>query len=339
MRDQLETSQSQARVYALEARWALHSLDGDDLHRNTLAAARFLSDNVYPFLRVRYTELTDRTNQKDDGLFISHQPLPAIQALLDVDWRAELYDQAKKVQSAGNAVKTVLDNAIKNYTPTNTRPVVLSIPRPSALADCDPSSDSPTGCLLTNYNEIDLERAARFWKELDTKGAAHFEIRPEDLYRPRGGNAVLSCTMTAPIVKNMQVFFNMGTVQTNFGTQFTAPVHGHGDLVFTTAGGLQTYGMANEDWLTGDAALLFGQQSQVESSVNALLTNPSIKGGFGDGLSPFTSFVIDMGYYSKPDPNPAMIHPLIAQLNEMVVVMETEFREVAAGVPYVGTCR
>jgi hypothetical protein len=334
-RDELETAQNQARLYALQARWSLQALDGEDLRKYTLATAQFLSDNVYPFIRVRFHALVDPAQQ--GGLFTNGQPLPDLAALVNVDWRSELYDEAQLVLRAGTTVKTILQTTINNYTPTLLKPVALSIPRPSVVAACaDPNNQ--LGCPLSNYDEVDLERATAFWSQLDNGGIAHFTIRPEDLYRLHGGNAVLSCTMSSPVVKNMQLFFNIGTDPASYGTQFTAPLRGHGDFIFTSDGGPEAYVMANQDWLTGDASVLFGQQSQVETSVNALLQNPTIHGGFGQGLSPFTSFRLDMSYYVKPDSNPVLIHPLIASMIEVVLVFETEYREVAAGVPYVGTC-
>jgi len=177
-----------------------------------------------------------------------------------------------------------------------------------------------------------------FWSDLDKTGQANFEILPENLYRLHGGNAVLDCSWVSPVVRRMQVFLNINDDPASYGSYHTAPMRALGDLLFETDYGPERFIMGNPDWLTGAGSVLFGQGASVEQKVTDLLNNPSINAGFGEGLSPFMTFHIDLSGYRTQDPNPALVHPIISDMSEMVVVFDLEYRTAAAGVRDVGTC-
>jgi hypothetical protein len=95
--------------------------------------------------------------------------------------------------------------------------------------------------------------------------------------------------------------------------------------------------MGDPNWLGNGTTLLFTTPDTIADDVDKLLQSPSLHGGFGEGLSPFTTFKINLGLY-RTSPPPPSIRPLLSSMSEMIVAIELEFGADANGTPYIGTC-
>jgi hypothetical protein len=323
--NELTNAKDQSRLLELVPMWELRNLDGDQLRAKVTFLAALMNEDLYPIIRIRYPELLDGTNVS--GLFPNGVLISQLQKLIDVDWRGELFDQAALVSDAATAVQNIFSNEVLHGAAIHATPVIVSVPRPGM-----------NPAWLSGFPQVDPERALAIWNQLDTSGTAAITIKPEDVYRLHGGPSVLVCgSESAPVVQAMQVFFNVGDNPAGDDwtlKNYTAPMQVASDLTFETDLGPERYSVLGGDWLKDPAHLLFGLAPEVSAKVNAFLQNPTIHAGTGEGLSPFTTFTLDLQYYL----NPGSLDPRISDLQEMLLVFETEYRD-GAGVQGVASCR
>jgi hypothetical protein len=331
--DQLGSDSSQILLAQLNASWESSLLDQSKLRQDTEDAASFMMTYIYPIFAVRYPDLLGVSGS---GFYTvtannQHVPVPAIADLLNVDWHDELYTQAQKVQAAKNLIVNYFNVEDAGAPPIDAHPVILSIPRPEVLAAC---ATNPF-CTLSGYPRISPDRAAAFWTDFLTYGKASFKIMPGDLYVSGGSDSMLTCGEVSPVIESMQLAFNIGSDPTDYSKLNVADMHAMGDMIFTTATGEQQFVMDNQSWLGTSAGLIFGQAGSLESNVLTYMANAQIHAGFGEGLSPFQTFSIDMSNFLNA-PVPPDNWPTISSLQEMLVVFELEYS--GGDTSYMTTC-
>jgi hypothetical protein len=328
--NELMNAKDQSRLLELVPAWTLRNLDGDQLRAKVEWLAQLMSANIYPIIKVRYPRLLTLTGP----LFTSGKLIPELDNLVNVDWRAELYDQATLVSQAATALSRVYTNEVNHGAAIYTTPLVISIPRQSEVKICnDPATAA--FCQLSVYHQVDPIMAQKMWDDIDAGREAAFTIGPEDAYSANGGPSVLDCSaQMSPIAQGMQLFFNVGATQASYTGNYTAPFKVVGDLLFETEEGALRMSLNNDDWLRDPAHLLFDQAANVGKDVDDLLRSPSIHAGTAEGLSPFTAFKLNMSYFHDST-NAA--DPKLTDLKELLVVFEIEYRD-GNGVRGVSSC-
>jgi hypothetical protein len=332
--DEIGNAKEQSRLLELVPMWTLQRLDDTGLlTADSAAVARTLSEDLYPIIRIRYHELFNTDN--NSGLFANGHLLPSLKALVNANWRDELYDQARALQTAAVDVKRIFDDAVSHDKPASTPVVIVRFPRPEFYKSC---LNNPAFCPLANtFRQVDIESASRLWEDLDATGKANFAVRPENVYFRGGGNAILACESDlSAVVRSAIVFFNQGNDPAQYGSLNGAPLKAIGDLEFETEAGSEKFTMDNPNWLLGNAQLLFDQASNLEADLRNVLTNPLVHLGFGEGISPFTTFNIDLSGYRTQ--TPGLQRPLLSNMDEMIVVFMTETRTVSSGARGVASC-
>jgi hypothetical protein len=191
----------------------------------------------------------------------------------------------------------------------NRHVVVASIPRSPTDCDFHPTSDgSSQQC--GSYHPVSPTTAQQFWTSLDRSAAAALAIprvgfpeaivtlTPADLYVPGNGAAVLSCNDVAPVVRRMALFINTGgdSVPDFAASHFSvnaAAANPTSAVVFPTIGAPLAYDFGDPNGLGMELGLMNGSAGLDTEHFPFDPLNPSALGQ-GAGMSPFTSFDIDM---------------------------------------------
>jgi hypothetical protein len=298
-----------ARIQALVPRLILRELAVTQLGLGQDALLRYLRLFVPVLLELRY---------QGARLALHSTAATELDALERVDLGVSSDERHRLLLALGRAAHRALVNA--NAPDNGFLRLALRFPKPDLYATedetgrvcsvrpCRKEGDPPVG----SYHAVDQTRATEVWA--DTSGAVTFTITPEDLYHVSGGPGRLPCTSSAPVVRKMGIYLVDGTgAPTN--PHFVAPVVMGEVLRFPNAGADDeyTWDAGEEGWLFPAVPLITGSELHAldwldESTVLA-----------GHGMSPFTSFRVDLT-------NAA---PYLVNTSEIVFVFEVDVRPIA----------
>jgi len=320
----------QGRLARLAPRWLLRRLQTSRLGQDERALVRHLRDFVPPIFELRYPRaLRDLLSSPDGGVSAAMQ----LDRLERLDFAASGDDIAVILLTFANKVDAALDAAAADASDYGIVRVAVTFPDPAKYHD---SGTPPRpGCGMfdpcneggappqTTWHPVELTRAQQVWAGLRAYGQTTFTIKPEDLYDIHGGNGLLTCYDSAPIIRKIAVYV-ITTDGSSWGQLNNRPALQVGaEQVFPTATGSPIYVKTDSDWLFTGVPLLGGTQNE---ALDYLRTSDT---SVGSGLSPFNEFTVDFANFPVP----------LAQTEQLVMTFELETRPIAAPGVAVSECR
>ncbi len=160
----------------------------------------------------------------------------------------------------------------------------------------------PEACLASApvWPEADESLASTAWSRLQESAfrSASLTVRPSDFYNIESVGGTLLCSQASPIIEAMSVFVELNATDdaaTLNARYLASPGSIDQSLLFPTEAGTESYIMENGDWLALGNRLLFGgHEDALSVFANEELAGP-LPGTVAAGLSPFSTFNVDLG--------------------------------------------
>jgi len=307
--DDFYSGSEKARLLRLLPLWRLRNLDGEELREKSRALTGLVTEYLYPTMDLRHPN--------------SLAPLrthASLEALVQADWSDDFAALGTKALTAVTAIENALAQAR----------ITDKAPKEVALAFAFPNPDFP---IPTQWRAANLERSETVWKTiLQGNGEVAITLSPDDLYSQGGQGGVLLCNHHMPIIKNLGVqvvrpFSSTNAADSQAG--ITVPIRWADTFGYPAHGAPRNYVMLNQDFLVGAPHLLFGNDIDVLTTFAADLQQPFATVA-SNGLSPFGTFVIDLG-----NVNPQ----LFSEASALVVTLKVDALELSDVVSAVSVCQ
>jgi len=305
-----EFSEDQDRLRHLIPRWRLRDLSGIELASSIGALAEGLAAYVAPIYELR-----------DPAALTSFRTQVATQLsqIIDLQITAPYEDTVANFLSFATAARNALAAAQFELPTDQRRTVIVAVPRPGM---------SWTG----PWRKVSETEAKAFWestRDADShlRADATITLRPEDLYSGPGGSSQLSCQDLAPVVRHVGLFFDSGDDVATLGpagTELAGTAASTAGIRFPTVG--QQISFLSTDPLgiplsypafNGGAFDVLGIPGTGILNFGAWPADL----GAGAGISPFTSFRIDMRAFATAPAAAVLDHT-----KAMFLVFEVERR-------------
>ena len=234
-------------------------------------------------------------------------------------------DAVRDLEALSTAIEAALNDTGFDPSPPVPQLVVVAIPYPH-----------PPGSNLRYtgpFHTVPTAAAAAFWAAADSGATrATIALSPQDLYGGTGTSARLNCTTEAPMVRRMALFLehaytsDLNALNINASTTAASAAPIEFPLVgrrFTIPA--VTGGVASSLRVLGDRAA-----TEVQNKFNLHVPTGL---GANAGLSPFTSFAIDLGFYRD-----ASLVNFRDATRALYLVFEIEGREASSSVTVPGLC-
>jgi hypothetical protein len=324
----LDAVDRRGRLHALFPVWTLANLDGNQLGAQTDYVALVATQQLHPFVRIRYPEALDGAN------------LTSLAALVDGtstnNWSSPLDDVGTLVRNAVNSVMNYADYADSQANKTFTQ-VVVRFPNPDVVRTFQPT--------YTDGHTADPLRSKTVWDAIKGNRAVQVEIRPEDIYGQGNAEASLSCWAAAPVVGAMALYFESagcsasgdqtGCIDVNWNTlDKRAETFVASPMRFTTRSGVDSRRFVDRAWLNSqkNKALWGAEGYAVDYFLSARAANPVVYSQGVKGISPFTTFDFS--------PMVGTLYPPASGASPyaLVLVLELQAVQKATSMPGIGTC-
>lgn len=319
---ELNNAQLQSRLLALAPAWALRDLDGAELRGYLQDLDKVMSEWVAPMVHLlRPNTMVGLTSTEQADL----DALTAIDPTSSSTDISVLADAAKKAARLVN--KRLTTQNVEAPTPTISE-VFLSIPR----------KDKPR---VTTWAAVDEPTAEAVWNEIRAGGNPVLTLKPEHIYRPQGGQALLTCNLSTPIINSMVLYAILPAGSTS--NPYTIPVTLTPEMSFPTSSQLFRYDFANANYLGPAVQMLFGPASTLQDNLRDYWAQPGTM--VAAGLSPFSTMHLELGAFglNYPSTTPGTLNPAnpLAKAIELVVAFRLEPRQEPPGttLPGVLTCQ
>jgi hypothetical protein len=284
--DELGAAEQEGRLLFLIPRWRLRDLSGVDLAQTTEALAQSLSAYVAPIF-----ELRDPARYTSFPAQVSGQ----LSSLIDLPITGALEDQVSKLIAFAQAARTAVSAASFELPDTFRRTIVIAIPRPPTATVPHPISPP--------WQQVPAATAKAFWNSVtDGTGqlshSATITLSPSDLYVFGGARATLACSdiqsELAPVVRRVAVYLDTQAPPPNqLGIELPARAAGTRDVTFPLVGHLMTLAPDDARGMPLSLPVLIGSAGEALDKFSPS-GGPDQGLGVGAGLSPFTSFELDM---------------------------------------------
>ncbi|MFE8604555.1 hypothetical protein [Archangium violaceum] len=302
-------AQQKSRMLALEPAWALRNLEGSELRGELRDLSYVVTHYVEPVVTLRHPELRTRFTDDDKA---------KLNVLTDVDpLFSDLVDLATKARIMSEMVNSKLESE-RALGPTQTiHELFISIPRVDKG-------------ITSIFNSVDGETAAAIWTKILAGKDPAITLTPEHAYWKGGGQKVLSCTQSAPIINKMALYLVHDSATTylpyNIQTYF-AP-----EMSFPTTPQLQQYEFVSPNYLAPSVQLMLGWQEQVATDLTTYWAGEGTS--VATGLSPFSTISLDLSSFRRSYPNNldgtlSSDNPLYFA-NELIVAFRVEPRQESA---------
>jgi hypothetical protein len=308
---ELEIAAEHNRLLYLIPRWRLRALQGSELSSATATLAEALTSYVAPVFELR--DPAALTNFRTTAS-------AALQKLIDLNVTAPLEDAVRDLEVFSAAARTAISASQFELPTTGRQNVVVAIPR-------DTTWTGP-------FRRVSATAADRFWAATNAHGTATIAVTPSDLYGAQSAAAQLVCGDLGAVVRRAALYVETqasGNLRDfNFTPACSAAAAG-APVVFPVAGKDVRFEIAD----------LLGAPMRLPamSGNNATVFDAAHFGSLPDaltegaGISPFTSFRIDMGFTANPNATDIMDNALAVYL-----VFEVERRASNQRVVLPGIC-
>jgi len=308
----------QSRLLLLIPRWRLRDLSGVQLAQVTGALSEALSADVAQVFELR-----------DPGSFtgFGSQVKSSIDALIDLDITASYEGSVAALESFAQSASTALAGAVFELPDNLRRTLVVAIPK------------APTPCtgVPCTYKDAWMSvapaAAQAFWTAAQaTPFTASVTLTPTDLYSALGTGS-LDCGDVAPVIRRMAMYLETGASTIDLRTTFldlsgVAAMAG-APVVFPRIGDVLALDADKAAGVPLSLPTLNGNVNQVSDRFGA--STPDL--GTGAGLSPFTTFRVDMTPFQSGTPKAAL-----AAASAVLLVFEVERRVSTSDVQVPGMC-
>jgi hypothetical protein len=321
--DELRTAKESSKLFSLSARWAVETLDVDQLGQALNAVTDSATTMLDPIARIRYPSVFP-------ALAANSAITRRAAKLVNAGVSSSLSELASDADAVVGAFLDEVTTASLRGTSTasNVTAVALSIPNP----DVAPTSPSP-------WRKVDAATAASFWNEMKPTGSGRISLHvtPEMLYdKGLSAASVLSCNQAVPVIDSMALFVASGGAPEQVSALnlagWNAPIAIDRAMTFSAAASSLDYTFDNPAWLSGGSGLriLFGGADQGGLIFNQNLARAQAQAG----LSPFSRFDIDLRPFS------ATMGDTLRSAQEVVLFFQVDAQSVATpGVSWVRTCQ
>jgi hypothetical protein len=342
----VDATLARSRLMALAPGWAMRRLAADETRDARDALAKVARDYVPPLMLVRFPAGFTAMRNAIAG---------QVDHLLDVDLAAPQDDVMTRLLDFGSALQNALADADLESSASAPVMVAVAFPRPPQPGASDPpphGDPQPSGgdcnpllgCLppppdpspappppttpppygSAYWSTVNIDRATAAWQGLVEEKVGYFDVRPEDLYHPAGGNAVLVCSEAAPVITRMALFAVMPAEPDGLnGTSLRLDTR-VADLGFPSGAGYLSFTP------TPALAQLGGVRVYSGDDHEAVADFASAGDATGRGRSPLTTFRIDAH---------AVPAAKLAKVTSFVLVMEVETRSVPSTSLPVAECQ
>jgi hypothetical protein len=316
---ELATQAEKRRLQYLLPAWMLRNLDADALRESMRPLLRSLTQELFPFLQLRYPS----------ALVHGSEASSRLSTLLQNTWATATVDLADQVTHTASVLMTEAVTSIRDNPPTKSSDLaVLSFPNPTGTV--------PAGSI---WFQASPESAGASWSAINNDNArtASFQIRPEDLYSAQGGPSILSCTDSAPVITASALFVSLdseATGQRLSSQNWGVPLKIGGAQSFATAAGVPSFRFPSA-WLSQEIPVLFGISGDAVNVFKQFAATTNV----AQGLSPFTRFDVDLSAL-KPLEDQGILSFASdgSGVPEMLMMFQLETRPQGTSVGGVTTC-
>jgi hypothetical protein len=312
---QQQFTTEQDRLLHLVPRWRLRDLAGSLLSTSTSFVAESLTAYVAPVYELRDPAALTNFRAQLSG---------AISQIIDLQLTGPYEDSVATLTAFATTARNAIAAAQFELPTSQRRTIIVAVPRPPAPGI--PAWDGP-------WQTVSTATALAFWSSVrDDQGKlsanALLKLTPSDLYAAAGGASRLSCQDLSPVVRHVGLYFATGGWQSTLGpagveiagiAATTAPVE------FPLNGSVASFESADPlgiplafPALNGDTFAVLGEPQNPNFG-----TWPADLGA-GAGISPFTSFRIDMRAFAPPASTD--VQAVLDHTNALFVVFEVERR-------------
>lgn len=297
-----------SRLMYLVPRWRLRTLQGDELMRANRALAEALTAYVAPVYELR-----------DPAGFSGFRAAVggAIDPLIDVNLTARLEDSIAKFDTFAGAATTAVATAQFDLPEVNRKIVIAAIPKGTAT-------------YLGSYLTVSRTTAERFWATVPS-GTASITLTPADLYRITGGASRLTCGDLGAVVRRYELFIDTTSQYRlqDFGHEVPAVAGLQAPVTFPVSGRDLQFALREPSGVAMSMRVASGSNGEVLASMSQLPNDLFA----GAGISPFTSFEIDMGFRDSEEGE-----QVLDMANAALLVFEIESRTTTQSVRLPAIC-
>lgn len=327
--DQQQFTQDQDRLHHLVPRWRLRDLSGIELSTSTGALSEALTAYVAPIF-----ELRDPASLTSFRTQVSSQ----MSQIIDLQVTAPYEDSVANLKSFATATRNAIQAAQFELPTAQRRTIIIAVPRP-------PGNGRPawTG----PWQTVSGATANAFWNSIqDPQGNlsanANLTLSPGDIYTTAGGASRLSCQDLAPVVRHIGLFFATGGNPATLGpagVELSGVAAAAAPVSFPLVGSVASFESTDPlgiplsfPALNGDTFSVLGDP---QSGPNFGVWPSDL--GAGAGISPFTSFRIDMRAFGPPASTD--VQTVLTKANALFLVFDVERRTSVPVASVPGVCQ
>jgi hypothetical protein len=332
IRSQQRFTADQDRLLHLIPRWRLRDLAGVKLATSASSVSEALTSYAAPIFELR--DPSSLTN------FRSQMATQAGNITDNLQITAPYEDTLDNLVSFARAAATAIGSAQFELPSAQRRTIIIAIPRPTG-----PGHAAWTG----PWRTVSPPTAQAFWDSvtdaqnnlLSSAATASITLSPADVYTGPGGASNLSCMDLAPVVRHAGFYFateSRPAVLGPTGVEIVTTAATTSPVWFPLVGHTTSFEFNDPLGIPMRVRALNGNTIAVlgDGAGNANFSSWPADLDAGAGISPFTSFHLDMrvfGPQASPD-----IRDVLAHTTAMFMVFEVERRtaNVLAWVP--GVC-
>ncbi|TSC23069.1 hypothetical protein FOF48_30645 [Corallococcus sp. Z5C101001] len=322
LEDDRTYAQTQSRLLALAPAWTLRNLDGTALRVKLEALDEVMSQWLAPTVRILHPSTLTNFTSSELNL------LNALTAIDPASPSTDITVLAQTAKQAAQAVETRLA-ATRIIGPANpVLDVIVSIPR---------QDKTP----VTLYRKADPALSKAVWDDILANRNPTLTLTPEHFFSLSGGQKLLPCNQVTPIVRTLAVY---GVLPAGSSSDpYTIPLGLTPAMRFPAASSLFQYDFATAEYLGPSAQLMFGTMAELTAPTNNKLDAYLSTSSVAAGLSPFTSYHLDVqsivGNYLPPAPGLINPNSPLAKTLELLVVFRVETKQEAPSVKPPGVMR
>jgi subtilisin-like proprotein convertase family protein len=328
IRNQQLFSTEQDRLLHLVPRWRLRDLAGTRLSRSTSRLSEALTAHAAPIFELR-----------DPSALSNFRTQVAAQTdeIIQLGLAAPYEDAVDDLTSFASAVATAVGNAQFNLPTDQRRTIVLAVPRPAGPGH---------GAWSGPWRTVSPTTANGFWSSVfDAQGNlsanASVTLSPADLYTGPGGSSHLACVDLAPVVRHVGLYFATDgepSVLGPLGMEIAGTAAVSSPVLFPLFGRITSFESSDPlgipirpRTLNGDTVAVLG-----DGAGNPNFSVWPADLGAGAGISPFTSFRLDMRAFGPQASQD--VRNVLTHTTALFFVFEVERRasNLAAWIP--GVC-
>jgi hypothetical protein len=321
---------TQNRLLMLVPRWRMRDLSGTQLAQTVDALATALTAEVAETFELRdpdaFSQFSGSSSAQQAAALIDLGVTQPVHMTSDDQEHYE--DAVAALENFASAASFALSNATFDPAANLRRTLVIAIPRTVTSCNGGPCDYKDT------WTSVSAAAAQAFWSQAATAPSflSSVTITPSDLYSALGTGR-LACGDTAPVVRRMALYLDTGSSTIDLRTTLldvsgVAAASGE-PVLFPLVDKVLSIDADNPAGVALSLPALNGSVTQVNDRFGQ--TTPDL--GTGAGLSPFTTFHIDMTPFQAGTPKSAL-----AVASAVLLVFEVERRVSTDKVQVPGIC-